>query len=84
MDKCDGVSVLVSESCRLDNVDTQVINNCNSIQLSVFKGESQFIITGVYRSHCYNTNQFIISLDEYLAKITNKSNHIFCGDININ
>lgn len=60
---CDLVSVLGSENCRLDNIETQVINNYNSIQFSVYKGESQFIIAGVCMSHCYNTNQFIISFN---------------------
>jgi len=41
INKSDGVSVLISNDCKLDNMCTQIINNCSSIQLSVNKGDSQ-------------------------------------------
>jgi len=63
---------------------TQIIKNCSSIQLSINKGGSQYIITGINRSQCYNTKQFISSLENYLFDNDFKSNHIIYGDININ
>jgi len=45
---------------------------------------SQYIVTGIYRSQCYGTKQIITSLDNYLSDNDFKSNHINCGDININ
>jgi len=79
INKSDGVSVLISNDCKFDNICTQIVNNCSSIQLSVNKGGSHYIVTGIYRSQCYDTKQFITSLDNDF-----KSNHIICGDININ
>lgn len=29
INQCDGVSVLVNNNCKLDNVETRVIKNCN-------------------------------------------------------
>jgi len=59
INKFDGVSILISNDYKLDKMSTQIINNCNSIQLSVDKSGSQYIVTGIYRSQCYNTKQFV-------------------------
>lgn len=84
INKSDGVSVLISNNCKLDKMCTQIIDNCSSIQLYVDKGGSQYIVTGIYRSQCYDTKQFITSLDNYLSDNDFKNDHIICGDININ
>lgn len=81
---CDGVSVPVSNNCRLDSVEIQSINNCNSIKLTVNKNDYNFTVTGIYRSQCHNKDQFITSLGEYLLNENFIGDHILCGDININ
>jgi len=63
---CNGVSVLISNNCRLDNIEIQSINNCNSIKLTVNKNYYNFTVTGIYMSQCHNKDQFITSLGEYL------------------
>lgn len=74
INKSDGVFVLISDDCTFDNISTQIVENCSSIQLSVNKSRFQYIVTGIYRSQCYNTKQFITSLDDYLSDNDFKSN----------
>lgn len=83
LNKSDGLSIFVSNICKFKNVRKQIISNCNSIEITIYKGNSLFYLTGLYRSPSYNLEDFLFSLNDYLSQYNQNSNQILCGDINI-
>lgn len=78
LNKSDGLSIFVSNICKIKNFRKHIISNCNSIE-----GNSVFYLTGLYRSPSYILKDFLFSLNDYLSQFSQNVNQIMCGDINI-
>lgn len=77
------VYLLIINLRYLPNVNTSVIDSCNSIEISFSFNSVNYIVTGVYRSPNNDINLFLDSLYSYLHVNLNKNCHIFGGDLNI-
>ncbi|KAE9525887.1 hypothetical protein AGLY_013936, partial [Aphis glycines] len=55
----------------------------NSLYMAISKGNLSYYLTAIYRSPSINSEEFLSSFGLYLSDLSPNSNHILCGDINI-
>lgn len=73
------VCLLITNLRYLINVNTAVIDCCNSLEISFTFNAINYIVTSVYRSPNNDVNLFLNSLYDYLSVNLNNNYHIFGG-----
>jgi len=83
LNKSDGITVFIRNSCKVNSVHLGLINYCSSMNLNISINESVLNLICVYRSPSLLQEHFLDSLEIFLDDIDNTKSYILCGDINI-
>jgi len=66
------------------DLSTNIITDCNSIEINFKYNLHNYKIIGIYRSPSLVINNFLMGIDSYLSNISVNDKVIICGDMNIN
>jgi hypothetical protein len=84
LNKADGVTIFIRNNVIITDLNTNIITDCNSIEINFKFNELNYKIIGIYRSPSLAINNFLMGIDAYLSNISNTYKVIICGDMNIN
>ncbi|KAF0769928.1 Reverse transcriptase domain-containing protein, partial [Aphis craccivora] len=75
---------LVNSLCTINKTDgLSVLVICNSFYMAISKGNLSYYLTEINRLPSIKSEEFLSSIGLYLSELSPNSNHILCGDINI-
>lgn len=84
LNKSDGVTIFIRNNVLAMDLSTNIITDCNSIEMSCKYNLHNYKIIGIYRSLNLVINNFLMGIDSYLSNISINDKVIICGDMNIN
>lgn len=84
LNKSDGFTIFIRNNVLAMDLSTNIITDCNSIEMSCKYNLHNYKIIGIYRSLNLVINNFLMGIDSYLSNISINDKVIICGDMNIN